>query len=437
MSNANSTNAFLSFYRLGQKKPVQVFRFITEGTVEEKIIERADRKLFLDAAVIQQGRLAEQNSSMEKGELMKMVRFGADQILNSAGGTYTDEDIDALIARGEEKTSAMQAKLETNAKHNLANFSLLADDDEGTDTFSFGGKNYRDVNKGTGGGNFINLPQRQRKRNYDLSAMENSGVVSKVKGDTGTKAKKKSGPAVYDFQLFDMDRLNEILKKERILSAQKEDEIRQISHLRQQAVDAPVFGSGVAAGRSKEELLQQAERREQGLFSLTLSDEETADKEQIFAEGFPDWSRKDFKAFCAALVCFPVFLGDIFSFCSWPHPRFTDLLSCHRSDSVDTILQVYAMKSSTRPESNDKRFLVTLSHFGRTTSESPNGQRFWKGLNVARRRSFDSDKFATQFRKKLSGISRIRLARSLAPMEETRTSRFPPLPKCSTTRGPR
>jgi hypothetical protein len=29
---------------------------------EEKIIERADKKLFLDAAVIQQGRLAEQNS---------------------------------------------------------------------------------------------------------------------------------------------------------------------------------------------------------------------------------------------------------------------------------------------------------------------------------------------------------------------------------------
>jgi len=27
---------------------------ITEGTVEEKIVERADRKLFLDAAVIQQ-----------------------------------------------------------------------------------------------------------------------------------------------------------------------------------------------------------------------------------------------------------------------------------------------------------------------------------------------------------------------------------------------
>ena len=114
-------------HRIGQKKPVQVFRLISEGTVEEKIIERADRKLFLDAAVIQQGRLAEQNSSLEKDELMKMVRFGADQILSGHGGTYTDEDIDALIAKGEEKTSAIQARLETDAQHNLANFSLLAE----------------------------------------------------------------------------------------------------------------------------------------------------------------------------------------------------------------------------------------------------------------------------------------------------------------------
>merc|ERR1711865_1048800 len=127
----------------GQKKPVQVFRFITEGTVEEKIIERADRKLYLDAAVIQQGRLAEQNSALDKGDLMKMVRFGADQILSGKGGTYTEEDIDALIAKGEEKTSEIQVKLQTDAQHNLADFQLLADTDGSKDTFSFVVKNYR------------------------------------------------------------------------------------------------------------------------------------------------------------------------------------------------------------------------------------------------------------------------------------------------------
>ena len=77
-------------HRLGQTKPVQVFWFVSEGTVEEKIIERADKKLFLDAAVIQQGRLAEQNSKLSKTELMQMVKFGADQIISGNKGTYTD-----------------------------------------------------------------------------------------------------------------------------------------------------------------------------------------------------------------------------------------------------------------------------------------------------------------------------------------------------------
>jgi SWI/SNF-related matrix-associated actin-dependent regulator of chromatin subfamily A member 5 len=87
--------------------------------------------------------------------------------LSGQGGTYTDDDIDALIARGEECTSDFEAKLRTDAQHNLANFQLLADNKTGRDTFSFDGKNYRDADKDIG--NFINLPQRQRKQNYDVN----------------------------------------------------------------------------------------------------------------------------------------------------------------------------------------------------------------------------------------------------------------------------
>jgi len=36
-------------------KQVRVFRFITEHTVEERIVERAEMKLRLDNIVIQQG----------------------------------------------------------------------------------------------------------------------------------------------------------------------------------------------------------------------------------------------------------------------------------------------------------------------------------------------------------------------------------------------
>lgn len=43
-------------HRIGQAKQVYVFRFITEGSVEERMLERAAQKLRLDQLVIQQGR---------------------------------------------------------------------------------------------------------------------------------------------------------------------------------------------------------------------------------------------------------------------------------------------------------------------------------------------------------------------------------------------
>ena len=49
-------------HRIGQTKQVYVFRFITEGRVEERMLERAAQKLRLDQLVIQQGR-----TQMSKG----------------------------------------------------------------------------------------------------------------------------------------------------------------------------------------------------------------------------------------------------------------------------------------------------------------------------------------------------------------------------------
>jgi len=51
-------------HRIGQTKQVYVFRFITEDTVEERMLERAAQKLRLDQLVIQQGR-----QQQSKGEL--------------------------------------------------------------------------------------------------------------------------------------------------------------------------------------------------------------------------------------------------------------------------------------------------------------------------------------------------------------------------------
>ncbi|XP_019175356.1 PREDICTED: probable chromatin-remodeling complex ATPase chain [Ipomoea nil] len=61
---------------------VQVFCFCTEYTIEERVIERAYKKLALDALVIRQGRLAEQKA-VNKDKLLQMVRFGAEMVFSS------------------------------------------------------------------------------------------------------------------------------------------------------------------------------------------------------------------------------------------------------------------------------------------------------------------------------------------------------------------
>ena len=67
-------------HRIGQKKQVRVFRFVTENTVDEKIVERAGVKLRLDRMVIQQGRLAEQKQNLGKDEMLNIIKHGAKKV---------------------------------------------------------------------------------------------------------------------------------------------------------------------------------------------------------------------------------------------------------------------------------------------------------------------------------------------------------------------
>ena len=117
------------------------FQLFMQYTIEEKVIERAYKKLALDALVIQQGRLAEQKSedifaykflllitfemhmkslteddvmhdtAVNKDELLQMVRFGAEMVFSAKDSTITDEDIDRIIAKGEEATAELDAKM--------------------------------------------------------------------------------------------------------------------------------------------------------------------------------------------------------------------------------------------------------------------------------------------------------------------------------------
>mmetsp|Transcript_2765 Transcript_2765/g.10639 ORF Transcript_2765/g.10639 Transcript_2765/m.10639 type:complete len:1059 (-) Transcript_2765:36-3212(-) len=118
-------------HRIGQKKPVNIYRMITKGTVEEKIYQRAVKKLYLDAVVIQQGRLVEQNKSLSKNELYSMITFGAEEIFKGASSDsleISDEQLEAILQRGEKRAQEIDQKYKEKCQNNLLNFSLKEDE---------------------------------------------------------------------------------------------------------------------------------------------------------------------------------------------------------------------------------------------------------------------------------------------------------------------
>ena len=113
-------------HRIGQVKPVRVYRLVCSGSVEERMVSRAEKKLFLNAMVaetdadeldengVEREEDEDENqalgiggSTMSKGELASLIRFGANAVFESAGNTQiSDCDLDKLLERqGRDKPS--------------------------------------------------------------------------------------------------------------------------------------------------------------------------------------------------------------------------------------------------------------------------------------------------------------------------------------------
>ncbi|KAL4421455.1 hypothetical protein ABPG75_010746 [Micractinium tetrahymenae] len=100
--------AMARVHRIGQTKPVHVYRLCTEGTIEERIQHRAEKKLFLDQ-MVNRGSVAgvEDVESLSRGEVLGMLRFGADRIFKDDEGRMpTDAELEAIIDRSSTRAAA-------------------------------------------------------------------------------------------------------------------------------------------------------------------------------------------------------------------------------------------------------------------------------------------------------------------------------------------
>eukprot|EP00940_MAST-03C_sp_MAST-3C-sp2_P002813 g2813.t1 len=287
-------------HRIGQKKQVRVFRFVTEKSVEEKIIERAERKLYLDAVVIQQGRLLQQNKKLSKDEINTMIKFGADEIFKSKGGAnITDADIDAILKIGEKRTKDFKDKISTDMAHTLSSFKLEAATEEKSIYEYVDGDFTKSENGGTQQ-SFIALPQRERKSNYNVNDYFQNALSEGKK-----KSKKKRKPrtvTMFDFQFFQKKRINELLQIEFEWSEKRHAEIEKIKNLRTEAArrkrranrgDEHVF-------EDVDKLLQEADERESALGKFTMPRKLRDELERLCTEGFSSWNKTCFRKVVAA-----------------------------------------------------------------------------------------------------------------------------------------
>lgn len=65
----------------------------------------------MDKLVIQQGRLIDnQKNTLNKDEMLNMIRHGANHVFQSKDSEITDEDIDTILRKGEEKVKNLPFK---------------------------------------------------------------------------------------------------------------------------------------------------------------------------------------------------------------------------------------------------------------------------------------------------------------------------------------
>lgn len=299
---------------------MQIFRLVTEHTIEEKIVERAQQKLKLDAMVVQQGRLKDKDK-LSRNELLEAVRFGADKIFKSKDSSITDEDIDLIINAGKRKTQELNDKFQAADKGDMLDFKL----DGNSNMQTFEGVDYSSnalsaLKDEVGMLGIIDLGKRERKTvaNYNENKLY-ADQVAAIQGSKPKERKKKKPirlpkslrlPRMEEWQMFNRTRLLAIQEEEEAAFRALPEEIQTAATSKKKETSKDENMDNIDTGDKSDEGIKTEEGGADVGNAVTeeksvelpplLSEEVQKEKTALLAEGFLDWSRVNYTAFIKA-----------------------------------------------------------------------------------------------------------------------------------------
>jgi len=293
-----------------------VFRLVTENTIEQKIVERAQQKLKLDAMVVQSGRLKEKDK-LGRDELLAAVRFGADKIFKSKDSSITDDDIDMILDVGKRKTQELNDKLQAADKGDLLDFKF-----DGSSVKTFEGVDYSasaiaEAKAEAEMLGIFDIGKRERKEaNYNENSLFQKQMTAF--GVAPQKPKKKKAiklpkslrlPRMEEWQMYDRETLQKLQEEEEAAFKALPEEQQKLATMKPLKPDQlePSAEHGTSdppetsiAGKDETDKAHDGEPDTPFELPPLLSEEKQAIKEKLLAEGFSKWDRYAFTAFVKA-----------------------------------------------------------------------------------------------------------------------------------------
>eukprot|EP00488_Nonionellina_sp_1-RS-2012_P001118 TRINITY_DN1771_c0_g1_i1.p1 TRINITY_DN1771_c0_g1~~TRINITY_DN1771_c0_g1_i1.p1 ORF type:complete len:104 (+),score=34.23 TRINITY_DN1771_c0_g1_i1:501-812(+) len=95
-------------HRIGQKKEVRVFRLIADGTIEESIYDRAQKKLDLERKAIECGKFDFTMDGKERKQFLQKILTQRMEVTNKYSSSIERRKLNELLSRSDDEWNEFQ-----------------------------------------------------------------------------------------------------------------------------------------------------------------------------------------------------------------------------------------------------------------------------------------------------------------------------------------